>query len=205
MSIASPGSVSRWIVAVKDGNPGAAHSLWKRYHRLLVGVARKMLRTANRAALDEEDVVQNVFHSFFQAVQRGRFPQLDDRHGLWRLLVVITVNKTLRQLHYERRQKRCAATATHPTLATRRNPEEDESALLQVAAPEPSPDFAAQLQEQCSRLLSLLGDVTLRSVAIWKMEGYGNDEIAQMLGCSRRTVARKLDSIRELWRHCSAY
>jgi DNA-binding CsgD family transcriptional regulator len=31
------------------------------------------------------------------------------------------------------------------------------------------------------------------------MEGYGNDEIADMLGCSRRTVARKLEAIRILW------
>jgi len=32
-----------------------------------------------------------------------------------------------------------------------------------------------------------------------KMEGYSNDEIAEQLGCSRRTIARKLDAIRILW------
>jgi ECF sigma factor len=36
---------------------------------------------------DEEDVVQNAFHSFFQGLARGRFPQLNDRDNLWRLLV----------------------------------------------------------------------------------------------------------------------
>ena len=40
---------------------------------------------------------------------------------------------------------------------------------------------------------------SLRQVAVWKMEGYGNDEIAQKLDCSRRTVARKLEAIRIVW------
>ena len=202
MSILSSGSVSRWIVALQGGNVSAAQPLWKRYHRRLAGVARKMLRSASRAALDEEDIVQNVFHSFFRAVMRGRFPQLEDRDSLWRLLVVITVNKTLRQLNHERRQKRGGTAAADPRDAKTRDPEAQERELLQVAAPEPAPDFAAQLKEQYGRLLEVLEDLTLRRVAVWKMEGYGNDEIAAMLGCSRRTVARKLDSIRVLWSQC---
>jgi hypothetical protein len=48
-------------------------------------------------------------------------------------------------------------------------------------------------------LLDLLGDKTLRQVAVWKMEGYGNHEIANKLACSLRTVARKLEAIRILW------
>ena len=103
--MSSPGSVSRWIAALKHGDPAAAQPLWKRYYRQLVALARKMLRSSRRRAVDEEDVVQNVFHSFFRAVAEGRFPQLDDRDSLRRLLVVITANKALRQLKHENRQK----------------------------------------------------------------------------------------------------
>ena len=39
----------------------------------------------------------------------------------------------------------------------------------------------------------------LRQVALWRMEGYTSDEIAERLGCARRTVARRLDLIRKLW------
>ena len=39
----------------------------------------------------------------------------------------------------------------------------------------------------------------LRSVALRKMEGYSNHEIAVQLGCAPRTVARKLRRIRTLW------
>ena len=64
---------------------------------------------------------------------------------------------------------------------------------------EPTPEFAAQVAEQYQRLLDLLGDETLRRVAVWKMEGFTKDEIAARLDCSRRTVARKLETIRIIW------
>jgi DNA-directed RNA polymerase specialized sigma24 family protein len=64
---------------------------------------------------------------------------------------------------------------------------------------EPSPEFALQVAEQCRRLLDGLEDETLRTVALRKMEGYSNDEIAAQLECAPRTVTRKLRRIRVLW------
>jgi DNA-binding CsgD family transcriptional regulator len=48
-------------------------------------------------------------------------------------------------------------------------------------------------------LLEQLGDDTLRQVAVWRMEGFTRDEIAERLDCSRRTAARKLEAIRVIW------
>jgi RNA polymerase sigma factor (sigma-70 family) len=197
--MSSPGSVSHWIAALKGGDQAAAQPLWERYYRRLVALARKKLVSNRRRAADEEDVVQNAFHSFFRAVAQGRFPQLDDRTSLWRLLVVITARKALRQLAHEQRQKRGGATSAGLPGIYPIAPDDDESALVQIVGDEPTPDFAAQVAEEYGRLLDLLGDETLRQVAVWKMEGYGNDEIADQLACSRRTVARKLESIRILW------
>jgi DNA-directed RNA polymerase specialized sigma24 family protein len=70
---------------------------------------------------------------------------------------------------------------------------------VELVGNEPTPDFAAQVAEEYRQLLERLGDESLQQVAVWKMEGSGNDEIAEKLGCSRRTVARKLESIRSLW------
>ena len=78
------GSVSRWISGLKAGDELAAQKIWERYYRLLVTHARKKLRTSARREADEEDITQNAFHSFFRGVDRGRFPQLDDRDDLWR-------------------------------------------------------------------------------------------------------------------------
>src|SRR5262245_58541454 len=102
VAMSSKGSVSRWVTALKGGDAAAAQPLWERYHRQLVALARQKLQSARRRAADEEDVVQNAFQSFFRGVARGRFPQLDDRDNLWRLLVVITARKALDQLAHER-------------------------------------------------------------------------------------------------------
>ncbi|WP_246196367.1 ECF-type sigma factor [Aquisphaera giovannonii] len=48
-------------------------------------------------------------------------------------------------------------------------------------------------------LLGRLGDDQLRRIALDRMEGYTTDEIAERLGCARRTVARRLDLICQIW------
>ena len=108
--MSAEGSVTRWVTALKDGDVAAAQPLWERYYRRLVGLAREKLDAARRRAADEEDVVQSAFHSFFQGVAKGRFPQLDDRDNLWRLLVVITARKALDQLAHDHALRRGGGT-----------------------------------------------------------------------------------------------
>ena len=54
--------------------------------------------------------------------------------------------------------------------------------------------------EEHKRLLDALDDDTLRNIAVWKMEGWNGQEIAEKLGLTRRSVERKLERIRELWK-----
>ena len=74
-----------------------------------------------------------------------------------------------------------------------------ESPFAQIIGKEPTPEFAAQVAEECQRLLDGLGDDELRMLALWKMEGYTNAEIAAKLGRSQPTVERKLRLIRSRW------
>jgi DNA-directed RNA polymerase specialized sigma24 family protein len=57
--------------------------------------------------------------------------------------------------------------------------------------------------EEFERLLDRLGDPVLQSVALWKMEGHTNQEIATKLSQDRptheRSVERKLQRIRRTW------
>lgn len=71
--------------------------------------------------------------------------------------------------------------------------------LGQVESPDPSPAFAAEVAENCQRLLDLLGEAELRRIALSKMEGYTTEEIAGQMNCVPRTVERKLRLIRHLW------
>lgn len=198
-AVSSEGSITRWVTALKGGDAAAAQPLWERYHRQLIVLARRKLAVSRRREADEEDVVQNAFHSFFRGVAGGRFPQLHDRDNLWRLLVVITARKALDQIAYENRERRGGGTAAgQPRLSSGRA-EYDDAAIERVVGDEPTPEFAAQVAEECERLLDRLGDATLRQVALWKMEGFTHEEIAGRLDCSQRTVARKLETIRIIW------
>ncbi len=57
---------------------------------------------------------------------------------------------------------------------------------------EPTPEFAAQVAEQCRLLFDKLDDPLLQVIAHWNMEGFNNEEIAERLGRNVRTVERKL-------------
>ncbi len=91
--MSSDDSVSRWIDEVKKGNHAAAEALWERYFPRLVRFARGRLRGLPRRAADEEDVALSALDSFCRAAEHGRFPNLADRDGLWRLLLQMTARK----------------------------------------------------------------------------------------------------------------
>jgi RNA polymerase sigma factor (sigma-70 family) len=202
--MSSEGSVTRWVAALKAGDTAAAQPLWERYYRRLVALARQKLQSSRRREADEEDVVQSAFHSFFRGVARGRFPQLNDRDNLWRLLVVITARKALNQLAHEHTKRRGGCAVQGESGISSGGPERDDAALDQIVGDEPTPEFAAQVAEEYERLLDRLGDESLRRVAVWKMEGHTNDEIAAKLDCSKRTVSLKLEAIRMIWSQESA-
>jgi DNA-directed RNA polymerase specialized sigma24 family protein len=190
--MASNDSVTCWIATLKAGDPKAAQRLWDAYFERLVALARARLRGVARRAADEEDVALSAFDSFCRGAQRGRFPRLDDRDDLWQLLLVITVRKACDLARHERRQSRGGGKVR--TLA-----DLAEYGADAILGDEPTPELAAQVADECRRLLGLLRDESLRSVALWKMEGYTNEEIAAKLGCVRFTVDRKLRAIRQIW------
>jgi DNA-directed RNA polymerase specialized sigma24 family protein len=189
--MSSEGSITRCIALLKAGDRAAAQRIWEAYSGRLVALARKRLRSMTRRVADEEDAVLSAFDSFFRRAGQGQFPRLTDRGDLWQLLVVITVRKAANLARYEGRPSRGAGRVrTIDDLAG-----ED----VAISDPEPSPQVAAVLAEECQRRLDALEDATLRRVAIWRLEGYTNAEIAARLGCVEQTVDRKLRAIRRLW------
>jgi DNA-directed RNA polymerase specialized sigma24 family protein len=199
--MSSDGSITRWLAPLKAGDHDAAHALWGRYFSLLVARARSALRSAPRRAADEEDVALSAFDSFCRGAEQGRFPRLDDRNDLWRLLLTLTARKAWHLARDEKRSRRGGGKVLgEGDLAALGERDSDEAALARFAGAEPTPELAAEVAEECGRLLEKLGDDELRSIAVLQLEGYTVDEIAARLGRSPRTAARKLAVIRDLWR-----
>ncbi len=193
-----PGSVTIWIEALRAGNQEAARQLWRRYFESLVRAARSKLQSRARRAADEEDVALSAFDSFYDGMARGRFPDLADRDDLWRLLVTIAARKASDQNRWESQQKRGGGRVLHESDLMA-GPEPEMDVLAQIVGAEPSPEFAALVADECARRLQGLPDESLRQVALLKMEGYLNEEIATRLACGLRTVTRKLEVIRKAW------
>jgi RNA polymerase sigma factor (sigma-70 family) len=197
-------TISHWISQLKAGDPAAAQPLWERYVDKLVGLARKKLRGSPRRAADEEDVALSAFDSFCRGAARGRFPLLTDRNDLWGLLIVITARKAFDQLRHERSRKQGggkvsgeSAIRKHPASAE--GEEDEEDGLAQVLGREPSPEVAVIMADELQQSMDRLTDAELRTVAMCKLEGYTNTEIAAKLGCAESTVERRLRVIRTLW------
>jgi DNA-directed RNA polymerase specialized sigma24 family protein len=188
----SNGSVTYWIGQLKAGDAAAAQPLFERYFARMVRLARARLRGRPGRVANEEDAASEAFASFCRRAEQGKFPQLKDSDDLWRLLVVITARKVIDQVERARRQKAGGGKVRGESAW-------GDGGIEEVIGAEPTPAFAAQTAEEYQRLLALLPDDTWRQVAVWKLEGNTNAEIAAKLPCVERTVERKLDVIRSLW------
>jgi DNA-directed RNA polymerase specialized sigma24 family protein len=188
-------SVTHWIDALKAGDVRAVQPLWEGYFHRLVGLAGVRLRGVPTPEADAEDVALSAFDSFCRAAEQGRFPRLDDRHDLWHLLVLLTARKAANLRRRARARKRGGGRVRQVEPAGG----DEADVLAEVVGREPSPEFAAEVAEACRRLLDRLPDATLRQVALWKMEGYRNAEIAAKIGRAEETVERKLQLIRRAW------
>ena len=173
------GSVSHWIQEIKGGNRDAAQDLWERYYRQLVNLARKRFSGSSTRVSDEEDVVSEVFEKFFRFAESGRFPDLSDRDGLWRLLVRMTADKVIDHQRKAARQRRGGGMVRGESVFLSNPNDPEMNAIAQVIGDEPTPEFAAAMTEQVSRMLSMLNEPGLIQLAIGKMQGYDNAELAQ--------------------------
>jgi RNA polymerase sigma factor (sigma-70 family) len=193
------GSITHWIHDIKSGDADAAQKLWERYFLQLVRLARHHLRGGNRRVTDEEDVVVTVFDKFFRAAEEGRFPNLADRDALWRLLVRMTARQAVDQLRINSRKRRGGAKVRGESAFDEPERPNSPKTIAQIIGDTPTPEFCAAITEQFDRLMRILDDDALRQLAIGKMEGYTNDEMAARLDCSLRTLERRLRLIRERW------
>jgi DNA-directed RNA polymerase specialized sigma24 family protein len=181
--------VTVWLDRLQAGDPAAAQPLFDRYFARLVGLARARLRDAPRRAADEEDVALSAFDSFCRNAEGGRFPDLTDRDSLWRLLATFTIRKAAHHARDAARQRRGGRVVVGG----------ESGVLAELVGREPAPDLAAEVAEECDRLLAALGDPDLRRVALLRMDGHSVDEVAAAVGCAPRSVKRKLRLIRSIW------
>jgi RNA polymerase sigma factor (sigma-70 family) len=185
---------------LRAGDSAAATAVWNGYYDQLVRVARRKLNGVARRAFDEEDVALSAIHSFLRGTQAGRFYRWRSSRELWRLLLTITTRKAFAQRQREMRDKRGGGKVRGDSVLQPYDGDRSRRVRLEkVHRADPSPEEQRILAEEAEQLLDCLGDESLERVARLRLAGYTNDEIANTLGCVRRTVERKLERIRKRW------
>ncbi len=191
--------ISQWLRGLAQGDESAVRLIWQQYFERLVRLAGRRLGDAGRRAADEEDVALSALHSLCRGAAAGRFPRLDDRDDLWKLLAVITARKAVAQRRRDLRQKRGGGLVRGESALQAGGDDHPLGGIGEVLGAEPTPELAAQISEQCEVLLDRLDDGSLKTIALLKLEGHTNQEIADRLGYTLRTVEKKLARIRQKW------
>jgi DNA-directed RNA polymerase specialized sigma24 family protein len=192
----SHSSVSGWLESLAAGDEAAVGQLWERYFPPMVRLARQKLQQSRARMGDEEDAALSAFDSFCRHAQHGQYSDLRDHNSLWRLLATITARKVAHLVRDDARKKRGGGTVTSFNTSKWKNRLDSDS----IFSREPDPEFAALMAEECAHLIGALSDRELENVALWRMEGYTVKEIAEKMDVVPRSIQRKLEVIRSIWR-----
>lgn len=196
------GSFAPWLDRLQQGDESAVRELWDSVFPQLSGLAHRVLQKHRIRGADEQDVALSALKSFCLRAKAGRFPLLRDREGLWKLLVTITTRKAIDLIRSENNQIRGGGKVRGESVFVHPGDASSARGFEQVPDNQLTPAISALAAEQCERLLERLDDDSLRAVALYKLAGFTNEEIAEEMSCALRTVKRRLAYIRERWSEC---
>jgi RNA polymerase sigma-70 factor (ECF subfamily) len=168
----------------RRGSQDAAMQLYLRYAQRLRALAEAQCSPDLTRRVDVEDIVQSVFGSFFRGANKGYY-EVPAGDELWKLLLVIALNKIRTKGAFHRAAKRdvrrtVAGEAALQGLRASDTDDDAEYAFLQLAIAE----ALEKLPSQHKAMLEL------------RIEGYEVAEIAQKTQRSKRTVERILQEAR---------
>jgi RNA polymerase sigma-70 factor (ECF subfamily) len=166
---------------LRGGDQDAATQLYYRYAHRLLALAHKNRSADLASRVDAEDIVQSVFRIFFRRAADGHY-DVPDGEDLWKLLLVLALNKIRSQRVYHRAAKRDArlTAALERPLADPAGGNE-AVAFLEVAVKEALERLPAQH----------------RAMVELRLAGHEVAEIARKSTRSKRTVERVLQESRK--------
>lgn len=177
------------IEQFKAGSESAARELFDRYCERLMRLARRRIGQRMTSRVDPEDVIQSAFRTFFTRVRKDEF-KFEGENDLFKLLVRLTVHKTLRQVAFHRAAKR------NPELEAAQASDAYEL-LQQLTDSDPPPEVEVALVDEFERFMNQLPAFD-RRVLEMKLQGYSTTEIAEALSSYDRKIRRVLERIQEV-------
>lgn len=173
------------LLRLQSGQADASTELYLRYAERLHALAKAQSSAELAQRVDPEDLVQSVFRTFFRRANLGQYA-VPDGEEIWKLLLVIALNKVRATGAFHRAAKRDVRRTTGGETfdrAVESVPSGDESALN-------------TLRMVVEELLETIPEVYRRMIEL-RIEGHEVAEIAASVQRSKRSVERVLQEFRE--------
>lgn len=167
------------LVRFQAGEDDAATALYTRYAERLMALANRNTGDDLSTRVDAEDIVQSVFRTFFRRVSDGHY-MIPEGEELWKLLLVIALNKVRMIAEHHRAAKRDVTHTRSIGQQEFANPA-DATEVLRMTID----DVLVTLPEPHQQVVHA------------RIDGYEIAEIAQRVSLSRRSVERILQSFRK--------
>jgi RNA polymerase sigma-70 factor (ECF subfamily) len=170
---------------LQRGQADASTELYLRYAERLRTLAAAQSAPGLEQRVDPEDIVQSVFRTFFRRANLGHY-SVPDGEEIWKLLLVIALNKVRATGAFHRAAKRDLRRTS------------GGKSFDQVVESEPGRDETALgfLRLVIEELLENLPETSRKMVEL-RIEGHEVAEIAVAVQRSRRSVERVLQNFRQ--------
>lgn len=189
------GSITKAIAQLGDMDEAAAELIWSRYFQRLTAFAESKIFGRHRRYFDGEDIAAAGLFALFDGIRNNRFERPGNRDAFWQLLVAITANKAANNRKFYDRKKRGGG----KVLGGAAFESSEVSQFANWIQRESDPAEFVELEATCQELLRRLPDDSYRKIALMRMAGHSNLEMAEEMQCTQRTVERKLAAIRKVW------
>lgn len=182
-SAASEATDHSLLRQVKDGKQDAADELYYRYANRLIALARNNSSAELADQVESEEIVQSVFGSFFRGARLGYY-DIPEGEELWKLFLVISLNKIRAKVAYHRAAKR----DSRMTVTS----DEMDFRMSKIASAEiASHELDMTIDDAMKSMPS-----DYRTIVALRIEGYTISEVAEQVKRSKRTVERILQEVR---------
>jgi DNA-directed RNA polymerase specialized sigma24 family protein len=161
-------------------------------------LARQSINGQDFRHFDEDDIAVSACAKLYCELLRGSVVGDSDSDQL-RLLAVIVRQKVVDMLRMTKAAKRGGGRVRGESAFEALSDVSRQVGIDGVADCQPHGMLAAMERQNLDLLINDLPTEDLRRIALYKLEGYSNAEIARELGVCERTIERKSRMIRRRW------
>jgi RNA polymerase sigma factor (sigma-70 family) len=191
------GSISRAIAGFEGMEEEAAKILWERFFERLTRYASQNIYKRHRRFFDGEDIAGSAMFALLDGLKKGKFEKVNNRDQLWQILTTIAARKTINRGQFHDREKRGGGKVRGSSAIQKG--QETANLIKYISRLDDDPAKFVELEMTCEELLTALPDDGYRQITLMRLAGLSNQEISNQVGCSTRTIDRKIRAIELIW------